>query len=337
METDAGERQTSRAQGGLDSSDRTWSVERGCSMSAALIISTVIFLAVLYSGYANGLFSSVSVLLMLTVTTAIAMSFYEPLAAIRPLAGMGSYAQPVCLAGLFVVTYFLLQLLVNAFAPASVRMKAIVNKLGGVGVSLLTATLITGFMGMFFYLLPWTGVHQSRPFIATEVVARGFQQLSWCTGGRTFDADGFFERLKCEEGDRICYRNLHNISLRLREVYSNWQVFEPLTQERLEGAIVNGTNLREDGESGGKGVGSRGVLCPCSKKPYVIRALKSGVIPHRSKGRVMQVYDAEPSHKLNGKPARMVLWSHKSGSGKIEVEIELVSEEQFKRELETSP
>lgn len=305
-------------------------------MSAAFIISVVIFLVILYSGYLNGLFSSVTTLLLLTVGIAFSMSFYTRLAETRLCQPMGDYAEPVCLAVLFVLGYFALQIVANVFAPPMMHMKRIVNKVGGIGVNVGTAMLMTGFMGMLFYMTPWTGIHKgSGEFIGAHLVARGFEQMTLVTGGVRFDADEFFKRLKKNECDRVCRRNLQNICIRLSDVYKNRDTFDPLTEMKLRNAVVNGKNLRAEDDSGGKGVGDAGIICPHNDKPYEFRVLRFRDIPHRSKTRsgVIHVYDPEASHDLNGKPAHMVLRTWKNNRGKLKSKIELIPKEEFKEEL----
>ena len=306
-------------------------------MSAAFVISVVIFLVILYSGYLNGLFSSVTTLLLLTVGIAFSMSFYMRLAETRLCRPMGDYAEPVCLVVLFVLGYFALQIAANLFAPPVIHMKRIVNKLGGIGVSVLTAMLMTGFMGLLFYMTPWTGVNKgSGEFIGAPLVARGFEHLTWTTGGVRFNADEFFKRLEKNERDRICRRNLQNICIRLSDVYKNRRTFQPLTKTKLHNAIVNGTNLRSDGASGGKGVGDAGIICPHSDKPYVFRVLRFRDVPHHSKTKsgVIHVYDPEASRSLNGKPERMMLRTWKDNRGKLKSTVELMSEKKFQEELQ---
>ena len=306
-------------------------------MSTALVISAVIFLLILYSGYLNGLFSSVTTFLLLTVGIAFSMSFYARLAETRLFRPMGDYAGPVSLAVLFMLGYFTLQIVANLFAPPVMRMKRIVNKLGGISVSALTAMLMTGFMGLLFYMTPWTGIHKGTgEFIGVHLVARGFEHLTWATGGVKFNVNEFFKRLKKKECDRVCYRNLQNISIILSDVYRNRDTFERFTKKKLHNAIVNGTNLLSDGTSGGKGVGDAGIICPHNDMPYVFSVLRFRDVPHRSKTKsgVIHVYGPGASRSLNGKLRRMVLRTWKNNRGKLKSKVTLMPEEKFQEELQ---
>ena len=172
--------------------------------------------------------------------------------------------------------------------------------------------LMTGFMGLVFYMTPWTGVHKgSEEFIGAHLVARGFEHMTWATGGARFSADEFFKQLKKNECDRLCRRNLQNICIRLSE-----------NKELLS-----------------KDISDDNITCPCDDKSYVIEPLKSRHIPYHTKGKVIHAYDREPSHNLNGKPARMVLWTfrkrvEKSSNIKLTGEIELISEKKFQEKLQ---
>lgn len=302
-------------------------------MSAALIMSIIIVLGVVYSGYRNGLFSSVATLFMLTTGIVIAVDFYGMLASVSLLNGMGDYAEPLCLGVIFVVAYFLLQITANVFTPPTVHMSTMVNKTGGIGVSVLTGTILSGFLGLVLCMTPWTGVNGGRSFIGTSLVAQGIAHVTSWANGKVFDADGLFAQMKEAEQDRVCYQNLQDILLRLSDAYQEHGT-EALTQATLEDAIMNGKDLMTDGLSGGKGVGPEEMRCPISNNKYVIRALKSRELPRFEDKRVIQVYDPEPLHILNGKPARMVLetWWGGDTQGRVRLggRVELIPEEKFK-------
>ena len=298
-------------------------------MDAGLIISGIVFLGIVYSGYLNGLFSSAATLLMLTVSIAIAVEFHEGLASLGPVQGMGDYALPLSMAVLFIVGYLLLAVTANVFAPPTVHMRRSVNKLGGMGLSLVTATITSGFLGLICCMTPWTGP-EGRSFIGVDVVGQGISRMTREAGGRVFDAEGLFSRLKEAEGDRVCYRNMEDILVRLSDMYSNTEYFNPLTQKNMEDAIEKGTNLPVDGASEGKGVGPGEMNCPCSQKRYAIKLLKD--IPRQQKDKKMQMYDPEPCHALNGNPERMVLWVWNGWDGKrvrVQGKVELIPEEKF--------
>ena len=75
------------------------------------------------------------------------------------------------------------------------------------------------------------------------------------------------------------------------------------------------------------------MTCPCSGKRYEIRPIKINEMPNREQDAVIQAYDAEPCHEVNGAKERMVLltWRgldearHLKAWGKVE----LMSEEKF--------
>jgi hypothetical protein len=299
-------------------------------MSVALVTSVIIFLGIVYSGYLNGFMSSATTLLMLTVCMAVSVSYYGPLSSVPLWREMGGYAQPLAFIAVFLVSYFGLQLLVSVVAPSEPQISRAVDKMGGLAVSMVNGVLFTGFIGMFFYMLPWTGVHEGyHRFLGTNLTAPALERLTVMTrkgGGTVLDHKALFKRLAEAEGRRQCYRRLNNILPRLSDVYFNWEVFAPITEEKVLRAVIEGRLLRPGGASHGKGVGPKGVVCPHSGRPYVIRACD---VPHRSKGKALQVYDSVPSHTLNGEPARMVLWTWQTRKGNLEGEVELMPESQF--------
>ncbi|GEM_PF-5999342 len=310
-------------------------------MSAALIVSIIVVLAIVFSGFRNGLFSSAATLLMFTVSIAIAVTFYEPLAASRPFQGMEGYAQPVTLAGLFVVVYFLFQITANVFAPPTVHMQPKVNRIGGVAVSLVTAVLLSGFLGLLLCMTPWTGARvdklEGESFIGVHPFADSIERMTRWSLGHPFDAQGTFKRLKDDESDRVCHRNLERILLRLNDIYANWDAFEPMTESKQHDAIVLGKNLVSDGASGGKGVGENGIICPCSGKPYAIRLLQFRDMPTREKERLIHAYDAEACH--NGR--RMVLWTWRGYDGTrsrvtVQGRIESMTDAEFPADLKST-
>jgi hypothetical protein len=308
-------------------------------MNAAIILSIIVVLAIIYSGFRNGLFSSAATLLMLTTGIAIAIEFYRPLAGIRfVVTELGDYAEPMCLGLVFTVAYFLMQVTANVLAPPVVHMRPLVNKLGGIVVSLVVAIMLSGFLGLIFCMLPWTGVSggelTGETFIGTDLVASGIGRVTRSAGGQEFDAAGVLQRLRVAEESRECYWNLSRILPRLADVYSNIDAFTPMTAAKLEDGIVNGTNLLSDGESGGKGVGPEAMFCPCGRQPYVIGLLKLGDIPYRGRGKMVLAYDAEACHVSDGKPARMVLMGWLAQRAKLTGEVELMTEEQFKQEMQ---
>lgn len=310
-------------------------------MSVALIISIVVFLAIVYSGYRNGLFSSAATLFMLALAMVIAAEFYGPIAATPLCRNMGDYAESVCMFLLFVVGYFMLQVTANLFTPPTVHMRRSVNKLGGIGLSVVNATILSGFLGLVFCMMPWTGVQgghlAGESFIGTPLIADGMARLVRGVGGNAVDPAALFTRLKTAEEDRVCYRNLDDILDRLSDLYRDWESSERLTTDILKDAIENGTRLPVDGLSGGKGVGAAEMKCPCDGRDYIIIPVGIGALATVKEKENIQVYDAEYSHVVNGKPARMVLstWRGRDASGRVRVQgtIELMPEDQFPQEL----
>lgn len=288
------------------------------------LVSVVIFLVLLYSGYLNGLFSSVATLFMLLICISIAMGFYVPLSSPDLMQNMGPYAAPICLLGLFLVSFFLLQAIVNVVTPPDVKLGKWVNKLGGLGVAALNAYLATGFIMTAFFLFPWTGVSADRYPVMLRA-DRAFVQMfgrlnytmNYMTGGSLFPANTFWEDLATREADRLCYSNLESFIDPLSAYYDNLGSSRA-TEKDIHDLLV-------------KKVGEDSLKCPANGEPYVILALRT--IPYDLKDRAVEVYDARPSHRLNGKPARMglYLWRGSVEGERIKVRgvVECVPEEKF--------
>ena len=303
-------------------------------MNAGLIISIIVCLLILYSGYRNGLFSTAATLLMLTVSIAISIEAYAPIVRTGVLKGIGDYAEPVSLTALFVVALFMMQMIANIYAPPTVHMRRATNKFGGLGLSVVTAIITSGFLGLVVCMTPWTGLEQGQRFIGMDAVSNGIGHMTRCLGGKIFDNEGELKRLRRAENERICYRNLEDILVRLSDIYRAWDNFAPLTQQKLGNAVKKGTLLPIDGAAEGTGVGENGMACPCSGKRYELKLIQNNEIPYGKSKAIIQAYDTESCHEENGAKVRMVLltWQDRDEARRnvrVYGKVELMPEEKF--------
>ncbi len=123
-----------------------------------LVATVVIMLAVAYSQYSNGLFSSVAMLLKIVLSGLVAFNFWEPLAdLLDPVLASGQLAgceDFVVLVSLFSLSLLLLRLAVNYLAPDMITEHGYVQFLGASVVGLVSGYLVTGFLVCAMQTLP---------------------------------------------------------------------------------------------------------------------------------------------------------------------------------------
>src|SRR5687768_18012806 len=84
-----------------------------------------------YIHWIQGLLSGFISAVIAIISAAVALSFYEPLAAAMSGGKFQDQAYAVTLIALFAITYIVLRVLFDKFVPGNIRLPATVDKVGG--------------------------------------------------------------------------------------------------------------------------------------------------------------------------------------------------------------
>ncbi len=104
---------------------------------------TVLILGITYALTSEGLWGSALIFFNVFFAALIALNFYETLAGliVANASGLASWADLLCLGGLFLVTLVILKVLTGSMAPTMVRFPSTVQALGRLVFGLAGATL----------------------------------------------------------------------------------------------------------------------------------------------------------------------------------------------------
>jgi hypothetical protein len=120
------------------------------------LIITILILGMTYALTSEGLCGAALTFFNVLFSALIALNFYEPLAQmlVDNASAMASYADVLCLGGLFLVTFIILKIVTEKIAPTMVRFPTPVYHIGrlvfGAGASIMAAA----FLLLVFHVSP---------------------------------------------------------------------------------------------------------------------------------------------------------------------------------------
>lgn len=123
-----------------------------------MILSVVVILLVgliAYMHYVQGLLSGLISAVLALLASAMAMSYYEPLA--RTLSGgkFNDTAQGICLLSIFAGVYLITRVIFDKFVPGNVRVPFIADKIGGAVMGLLAGLIAMGMIVIALQMMPF--------------------------------------------------------------------------------------------------------------------------------------------------------------------------------------
>ena len=186
------------------------------SLSAAGIISVVIFFVVAYSCYRNGLYSTLVTLFTMVVSGTTATALMIPLAKIPLVAATGWYAPPLCFLGTFLLCLVILQTLANFLYPPRLTLPKTVDVVGGAVLGLLNAYFLTGVLMTGLGLFPGTGEEEDKVVFlrADAFFAHSMALVSEHMGSVPLNAEEFLHNVRKEKYDyRVSERTEMQIGL----------------------------------------------------------------------------------------------------------------------------
>ena len=123
-----------------------------------LVATVLIVLAVGYSQYSNGLFSSVAMLLKVVLSGMVAFNYCDPIAdALDPILGQGQLAgceDFLVLTSLFSLSLLVLRITTNYLAPDMITEHGYLQFVGASCVGFITGYLVAGFLVCAIQTLP---------------------------------------------------------------------------------------------------------------------------------------------------------------------------------------
>lgn len=123
-----------------------------------MILSVVVILIVgliAYMHYLQGLLSGLISAVLAILASAMALSYYEPLA--RTLSGgkFNDTAQSICLLAIFAIVYLITRIIFDKFVPGNVRVPFIADKIGGAVLGLLAGMVAMGMVVIALQMMPF--------------------------------------------------------------------------------------------------------------------------------------------------------------------------------------
>ncbi len=119
-----------------------------------VLIVYILLLAIVGFQVIQGLYSSVIMALLTTVSALVAFGFYEIIGENFLYATQGAYADAATLMGLFVVTLMILRTLSDKFLPRNITVSQLVDRIVGGVVGLYTGMIIAGVFAISVMMLP---------------------------------------------------------------------------------------------------------------------------------------------------------------------------------------
>ena len=125
----------------------------------AIVISCVIVMVLTYyQVFQQGLFSSLIMAVCCISSAAIALGFYEPLAAKLMATGLRSFApKTVCVVGLFVICLLILRECFDRLIRGNMNFPLIIDRAGAAVFSLIASMTIAGMIAIGIQMLPIGG------------------------------------------------------------------------------------------------------------------------------------------------------------------------------------
>ena len=140
-----------------------------------IIIAALLLLGIAFFQAVQGMFSAIIMAVLSVLCAAIALNFYEPLAAVLIAKGwLGGYAHGLVLLALFVIPLLVLREIFDRVIRRSVQMGVWPDRIGGGALGLLTGLVLVGMLMIVVALLPLGGSFISyRPYDAQLQVDQG--------------------------------------------------------------------------------------------------------------------------------------------------------------------
>ena len=116
----------------------------------------LIILGITYALYSEGFWGATLMFFNVLFSALIALNFYEPLAGLlaKNVSAMGSFADLLCLGGLFCVVLVLLRTITGYLAPSNLRLPSLIDQLGRLVAGLAAATLLVAFLLVMLHTAP---------------------------------------------------------------------------------------------------------------------------------------------------------------------------------------
>ncbi len=119
-------------------------------------VITVLILGMTYALTSEGLWGAVLVFFNVLFSALIALNFYEPLAQLLAtnVSAMSSWADVLCLMGIFLITLIILKVTTESIAPSMVRFPPAVYQIGRLVFGLAGACVTAAFLLLAFHTAP---------------------------------------------------------------------------------------------------------------------------------------------------------------------------------------
>ena len=129
-----------------------------------ILLATVLIAVIAFFQVTQGFYSAMIMAVVSVLSAAVAMAFYEPLAALlRP--HQPDAADAIALLGIFIVLVVGLRLACDIFLKRNVVLGVWTNRLGGGVLGLVAGTTLVGVLAVAMQMLPWgPSVLGYRPF-----------------------------------------------------------------------------------------------------------------------------------------------------------------------------
>lgn len=118
------------------------------------LIIFVLFVAVAYFQYAQGLFSALLTAIISILAAVLAVGYHEFVASYL-LSKMPDEADAVALVGIFVVAFLAMRLIFDRLVPGNVRYPVLVDKIGAGAAGVITGLFSTGILAVAAQTLPF--------------------------------------------------------------------------------------------------------------------------------------------------------------------------------------
>lgn len=123
-----------------------------------MILSVVVILIVgliAYMHYVQGLLSGLISCVLALIASAMAMSYYEPLATMLSGGKFNDTAQGICLLSIFALVYLICRIVFDKFVPGNVRVPYLADKIGGAVLGLFAGLIAMGMVVIALQTMPF--------------------------------------------------------------------------------------------------------------------------------------------------------------------------------------